>query len=194
MWSMVVIYEIVANGATYDKWMSRPKPKASITSSIRCRIGSSGKEFQPPVISWGVRTAKWSTYFDDLFIWTGSGWWFGWHVLFSQKYWEANHPNWRTHIFQRGGTQPPTRMKFMVILQFASRDEFPEDALPILAFSRRWGKDGCQRCLVQGGNDEHRPGGHLGLLQPWRVAWHKKSPKKWTICRYQGVAADILCM
>ena len=30
-----------------------------------------------------------------------AGWWFGCHVLFSQKYWVANHPNWRTHIFQR---------------------------------------------------------------------------------------------
>ena len=24
-------------------------------------------------------------------------------ILFSQKYWECHHPNWRTHIFQRGG-------------------------------------------------------------------------------------------
>ena len=29
-------------------------------------------------------------------------------ILFSQKYWVANHPNWRTHIFQRGGEKPPT--------------------------------------------------------------------------------------
>ena len=39
-------------------------------------------------------------------IWTirtYSGWWFGCHFLFSQKYWESHHPNWRTHIFQRGG-------------------------------------------------------------------------------------------
>ena len=32
-----------------------------------------------------------------------SGWWFGTSILFSQKYWVSNHPNWRTHIFQRGG-------------------------------------------------------------------------------------------
>ena len=33
-----------------------------------------------------------------------SGWWFGTSILFSQKYWEFHHhPNWRTHIFQRGG-------------------------------------------------------------------------------------------
>ena len=28
--------------------------------------------------------------------------WLPW-ILFSQKYWVANHPNWRNHIFQRGG-------------------------------------------------------------------------------------------
>ena len=32
-----------------------------------------------------------------------SGWWFGCHFLFSQKYWECHNPNWRSHIFQRGG-------------------------------------------------------------------------------------------
>ena len=28
--------------------------------------------------------------------------WLPW-ILLSQKYWVSNHPNWRTHIFQRGG-------------------------------------------------------------------------------------------
>ena len=28
--------------------------------------------------------------------------WLPW-ILFPQKYWECHHPNWRTHIFQRGG-------------------------------------------------------------------------------------------
>ena len=33
-----------------------------------------------------------------------SGWWFGCHQFyFSHDYWECHHPNWRTHIFQRGG-------------------------------------------------------------------------------------------
>ena len=31
-------------------------------------------------------------------------------LAFSQKYWVANHPNWRTHIFQRGG---PTTNQIM---------------------------------------------------------------------------------
>ena len=30
-----------------------------------------------------------------------SGWWFGTWLYFS-IYWECHHPNWRTHIFQRG--------------------------------------------------------------------------------------------
>ena len=41
---------------------------------------------------------------------TLTGWWFGCHFLFSQKYWISNHPNWRNHIFQRVGIQPPTRL------------------------------------------------------------------------------------
>ena len=38
---------------------------------------------------------------------------FGCHVLFSQKYWVAHHPNWRSHIFQRGGLKAPTRLAFI---------------------------------------------------------------------------------
>ena len=32
-----------------------------------------------------------------------TGWWFGCHCFFFPIYWVSNHPNWRTHIFQRGG-------------------------------------------------------------------------------------------
>ena len=32
-----------------------------------------------------------------------SGWWFGCHLLSVPTYWESHHPNWRNHIFQRGG-------------------------------------------------------------------------------------------
>ena len=39
-----------------------------------------------------------------------AGWWFGtmefYDFPFSR---ECHHPNWRTHIFQRGRAQPPTR-------------------------------------------------------------------------------------
>ena len=31
-----------------------------------------------------------------------------WIITFP-SYWEFHHPNWRTHIFQRGRAQPPTR-------------------------------------------------------------------------------------
>ena len=32
-----------------------------------------------------------------------TGWWFGCHEFYFPIYWVANHPNWLTHIFQRGG-------------------------------------------------------------------------------------------
>ena len=32
-----------------------------------------------------------------------AGWWFGCHEFYFPIYWVAHHPNWRTHIFQRGG-------------------------------------------------------------------------------------------
>ena len=31
-----------------------------------------------------------------------AGWWFGTWLLWLSIYWECHHPNWRTHIFQRG--------------------------------------------------------------------------------------------
>ena len=36
--------------------------------------------------------------------------WFGGleHQFYFPIYWECHHPNWRTHIFQRGGPGPPT--------------------------------------------------------------------------------------
>ena len=41
--------------------------------------------------------------------WNHSNWLVVWlPFLFSQKNWESHHPNWRTHIFQRGGPGPPT--------------------------------------------------------------------------------------
>ena len=40
---------------------------------------------------------------------TWTGWSFGTWILFFHMNWEFHHPNWRTHIFQRGRAQPPTR-------------------------------------------------------------------------------------
>ena len=36
-----------------------------------------------------------------------SGWWFGTWILLFHIYWEFHHPNWRTHIFQRGWNHQP---------------------------------------------------------------------------------------
>ena len=33
-------------------------------------------------------------------------------ILFSQKYWVSNHPNWRNHIFQRGSNHQPEKHVF----------------------------------------------------------------------------------
>ena len=38
-----------------------------------------------------------------------SGWWFG--TCFFPIYWECHHPNWRNHLFQRGG---PTTKSHMI--------------------------------------------------------------------------------
>ena len=34
-------------------------------------------------------------------------------TCFFPSYWECHHPNWRTHIFQRGRAQPPTRYDYV---------------------------------------------------------------------------------
>ena len=41
---------------------------------------------------------------------THTGWWFGCHFLFSQKYWVSNHPLIDELIFFRGVAQPPTSL------------------------------------------------------------------------------------
>ena len=44
-----------------------------------------------------------------------TGWWFGCHFFwhFPINFGNNHHPNWRTHIFQRGGPGPPTRWRRM---------------------------------------------------------------------------------
>ena len=42
------------------------------------------------------------------------------HQFYFSIYWVSNHPNWRTHIFQRGGEKPPTSDTF---LQLMSREK-----------------------------------------------------------------------
>ena len=43
------------------------------------------------------------------------GVWLPW-FLFSHDYWEFHHPNWRTHIFQRGG--PTTNQPWIFSLRY----------------------------------------------------------------------------
>ena len=56
-------------------------------------------------ISIPIPTGFWGLSFN---YHTYSGWWFGCHFLFSHILGCCHHPNWRTHIFQRGGPGPPT--------------------------------------------------------------------------------------
>ena len=49
--------------------------------------------------------ACWIQIFHDV-QWYSTGWRFGTFFIF--PYAGDNHPNWRTHIFQRGGEKPPT--------------------------------------------------------------------------------------
>jgi hypothetical protein len=39
-----------------------------------------------------------------------TAWWWlePWNFMTFPSYWECHHPNWRSHIFQRGRAQPPT--------------------------------------------------------------------------------------
>ena len=46
-----------------------------------------------PTLFWG----------SDSMIRLVGGWWFGCRFLMFPIYWVSNHPNWRTHIYQRGG-------------------------------------------------------------------------------------------
>ena len=32
-----------------------------------------------------------------------------WNIRYFSRYWGCHHPNWQTHIFQRGWLKPPTR-------------------------------------------------------------------------------------
>ena len=41
-----------------------------------------------------------------------TGWWFGCHEFYFPIYWVSNHPNWRTHIFQRGSNTNQARFSF----------------------------------------------------------------------------------
>ena len=54
---------------------------------------------------------------------TTNGWWFGSFFVFPFS-WECHHPNWRTHIFQRGKLQPPTRKHWSGKVRHWSQNEW----------------------------------------------------------------------
>ena len=45
-----------------------------------------------------------------------SDWWFGTFFIFPYNYWECHHPNWQTHIFQRG--RYTTNQYFISYIQY----------------------------------------------------------------------------
>ena len=61
------------------------------------------------------------------------------NFLFPQKLGMSNHPNWRTHIFQRGGQKPPTSHDFflwfsLVVRWFSDGNQWK----PLPWFSYEW--------------------------------------------------------
>ena len=62
-----------------------------------------------------TKRLPWKTVFIWMVVWLPS-------ILFSQKYWVANHPNWRTHIFQRGGPTTNQLLIGKLMYQYVSID------------------------------------------------------------------------
>ena len=84
---MVMVPQVGTHSSSVDVgYMARST--LSLHRSIGCLINSSfflGMDW------------NWSQPMDCL-----PGWWFGKWLSFFPSYWECHHPNWRTHIFQRG--------------------------------------------------------------------------------------------
>ena len=55
----------------------------------------------------------WYIYICDIYI-CDIYWLVVWNICFF-IYWECHHPNWRTHIFQRGRLKPPTSIVYTVL-------------------------------------------------------------------------------
>ena len=62
----------------------------------------------------------WYIYMCDIYIYMCDiyicdiYWLVVWNICFSIS-WECHHPNWRTHIFQRGRLKPPTSIVYTVL-------------------------------------------------------------------------------
>ena len=100
-----------------------PRPGATYIEMVIATYFLSKGHFSPPA-RWGLLDLEWlwmigmsdgmnwmpwgslkkQSNLCCLVVWLPS-------ILCSHQYWVANHPNWRTHIFQRGG---PTTNQFML--------------------------------------------------------------------------------
>ena len=85
--------------------MSYPHYNHYITMIARCPRKAGGQLLEvAPGVRHATRTLRhWNWWVKgkntlDLFM---TGWWFGTFFIF-RNIWECHHPNWRTHIFQRG--------------------------------------------------------------------------------------------
>ena len=61
-----------------------------------------------------------------------------WNIFYFPIYWEFHHPNWRSHIVQRGGyTGPPTRLLFLILIELSTHGYFMHSSPghPIFFFS-----------------------------------------------------------
>ena len=56
-----------------------------------------------------------------------AGWCFGTWLLWLSIYWDCHHPNWRTHIFQRGRSTTNQYMVSLYIAFFAYDHGFDKD-------------------------------------------------------------------
>ena len=83
--------------------------KSAMSSMMWCLIAMSGC-----IGAWDIPSLGWSScarfYVKAVLgvshmFWNITGWWFGTWFLWL-IYWGKKHPNWRTHIFQRGWNQP----------------------------------------------------------------------------------------
>ena len=74
-------------------------------------LGTSWHHEIPPLPCWftirGVHENSWINGLVQGKILTITGWWFGCHFWHFPIYRVSNHPNWRTHIFQRGSIHQP---------------------------------------------------------------------------------------
>ena len=97
-------------------------PAVAMSPAVPCRVWCCATALRAPKLSreprrWarpnGRHASSWVGHWPRV-VWLGlakkqgwkwrwnTGWWFGSLLLWLSIYWEFHHPNWRSHIFQRG--------------------------------------------------------------------------------------------